>query len=191
MKSKILAVGLISGEDGNRYAFEASDVANLESRNVENTRAVRWILKEIKCDKKYFHHGQQYYSSKYARGTYSKNTQSIHLKFFACYWALFWRELYLYVDCWFALFVSAALMLMRSSCGNALSLAGIVLMLIAFITFVVVMIFALTFARELAFVVEQKFCFELHIWISLLMLIVVILNFRLGSLGHLSNCNIY
>lgn len=44
MKSKILAVGLISGEDGNRYAFEASDVANLESRNVENTRAVRWIL---------------------------------------------------------------------------------------------------------------------------------------------------
>lgn len=82
-------------------------------------------------------------------------------------------------------------MLMRSSCGNALSLAGIVLMLIAFITFVVVMIFALTFARELAFVVEQKFCFELHIWISLLMLIVVILNFRLGSLGHLSNCNIY
>lgn len=99
MKSKILAVGLISGEDGNRYAFEASDVANPESRNVENPRAVRWILKEIKCDKKYFHHGQQYHSSKYSRGAYSKDTQSIHLKFFACYWALFWRELYLYVDC--------------------------------------------------------------------------------------------
>lgn len=36
MKGKILAVGLISGEDGNRYTFEASDVSNLEGRSVEN-----------------------------------------------------------------------------------------------------------------------------------------------------------
>ena len=36
MKGKILAVGLISGEDGNRYTFEASDVSNLEGRSMEN-----------------------------------------------------------------------------------------------------------------------------------------------------------
>lgn len=36
MKGKILAVGLISGEDGNRYTFAASDVLNLEGRSVEN-----------------------------------------------------------------------------------------------------------------------------------------------------------
>lgn len=36
MKGKILAVGLISGEDGNRYTFEASDVSNLEGRSMEH-----------------------------------------------------------------------------------------------------------------------------------------------------------
>ena len=36
MKGKVLAVGLISGEDGNRYTFEASDVSNLEGRSVES-----------------------------------------------------------------------------------------------------------------------------------------------------------
>lgn len=36
MKGKILAVGLISGEDGNRYTFEASDVSNLEGRSMES-----------------------------------------------------------------------------------------------------------------------------------------------------------
>ncbi|AQQ60092.1 2-amino-4-hydroxy-6-hydroxymethyldihydropteridine pyrophosphokinase [Helicobacter bilis] len=36
MKGKVLAPNLISGEDGNRYTFEASDVSNLEGRSVEN-----------------------------------------------------------------------------------------------------------------------------------------------------------
>ncbi|WP_285818490.1 2-amino-4-hydroxy-6-hydroxymethyldihydropteridine pyrophosphokinase [Helicobacter bilis] len=36
MKGKVLAVGLISGEDGNRYTFEASDVSNLEGRSMES-----------------------------------------------------------------------------------------------------------------------------------------------------------
>lgn len=36
MKGKILAVSLISGEDGNRYTFKASDVSNLEGRSMEN-----------------------------------------------------------------------------------------------------------------------------------------------------------
>lgn len=36
MKGKVLAPNLISGEDGNRYTFEASDVSNLEGRSMEN-----------------------------------------------------------------------------------------------------------------------------------------------------------
>lgn len=36
MKGKILSVGLISGEDGNRYTFKANDVSNLEGRSMEN-----------------------------------------------------------------------------------------------------------------------------------------------------------
>ena len=36
MKGKVLTPSLISGEDGNRYTFEASDVSNLEGRSVEN-----------------------------------------------------------------------------------------------------------------------------------------------------------
>lgn len=36
MKGKVLAPNLISGEDGNRYTFEASDVSNLEGRSVES-----------------------------------------------------------------------------------------------------------------------------------------------------------
>lgn len=36
MKGKVLAPNLISGEDGNRYTFEASDVSNLEGRSMES-----------------------------------------------------------------------------------------------------------------------------------------------------------
>ncbi|WP_104746856.1 2-amino-4-hydroxy-6-hydroxymethyldihydropteridine pyrophosphokinase [Helicobacter bilis] len=36
MKGKVLAPSLISGEDGNRYTFEASDVSNLEGRSMES-----------------------------------------------------------------------------------------------------------------------------------------------------------
>lgn len=36
MKGKVLTPSLISGEDGNRYTFEASDVSNLEGRSMEN-----------------------------------------------------------------------------------------------------------------------------------------------------------
>lgn len=36
MKGEILAVSLISGEDGNRYTFKANDVSNLEGRSMEN-----------------------------------------------------------------------------------------------------------------------------------------------------------
>ncbi|EAL53006.1 hypothetical protein [Campylobacter upsaliensis] len=36
MKGEILAVGLISGEDGNRYTFKANDVSNLEGRSMGN-----------------------------------------------------------------------------------------------------------------------------------------------------------
>ncbi len=36
MRGKVLTVGLISGEDGNRYTFEASDVSNLKGRSIEN-----------------------------------------------------------------------------------------------------------------------------------------------------------
>lgn len=36
MKGKVLAPSLISGEDGNRYTFEASDVSNLEGRSMEH-----------------------------------------------------------------------------------------------------------------------------------------------------------
>ena len=36
MKGKVLAPSLISGEDGNRYTFEISDVSNLEGRSMEH-----------------------------------------------------------------------------------------------------------------------------------------------------------
>lgn len=36
MKGKILGLGAISGEDGNRYGFEVSDIANLENRNPDS-----------------------------------------------------------------------------------------------------------------------------------------------------------
>lgn len=36
MKGKILGTGIISGDDGQRYSFEASDIANLDGRNPEN-----------------------------------------------------------------------------------------------------------------------------------------------------------
>lgn len=36
MKGKILGVGAISGDDGKRYSFEISDIANLENRNPNN-----------------------------------------------------------------------------------------------------------------------------------------------------------
>lgn len=36
MKGKILGVGVISGDDGNRYSFELSDIANLKKRSLDS-----------------------------------------------------------------------------------------------------------------------------------------------------------
>ena len=36
MKGKILGIGMISGDDGNRYNFEISDIANLNNRNPDS-----------------------------------------------------------------------------------------------------------------------------------------------------------
>lgn len=35
MRGKVLGIGLISGDDGNRYSFEPSDISNLGKRTLE------------------------------------------------------------------------------------------------------------------------------------------------------------
>ena len=236
MKGKILGLGAISGDDGNRYTFEISDVANLEGRSVENLTGceVDFEVSE-KVAKNIFITGGSINMANIQGQLMANDTQSIRFKFllaigldvggsiiymipllgwllgpimwiagfvlfvlavlgtsrvseskslfknFVIFFLAFLALMTFVFISTFTLLVSssslassALVMFMRGSYVNALSLTGIVLMLIAFITFVVVMVFALKFARELAFVTRQK----ILLWATYLdlfaMLIVVI-----------------
>ena len=236
MKGKILGLGAISGDDGNRYTFEISDVSNLEGRSVENLTGceVDFEVSENMA-KNIFITGGSINMANIQGQLMANDTQSIRFKFllaigldvggsiiymipllgwllgpimwiagfvlfvlavlgtsrvseskslfknFVIFFLAFLALMTFVFISTFTLLVSssslassALVMFMRGSYVNALSLTGIVLMLIAFITFVVVMVFALKFARELAFVTRQK----ILLWATYLdlfaMLIVVI-----------------
>ncbi len=82
MKGKILAVGLISGEDGNRYTFETSDVANLEGRSMENLTGceVDFEVSE-KAAKNVFITGGSINMANIQGQLMANDTQSIRFKF--------------------------------------------------------------------------------------------------------------
>ncbi|MCI7412028.1 2-amino-4-hydroxy-6-hydroxymethyldihydropteridine pyrophosphokinase [Helicobacter bilis] len=82
MKGKVLTPSLISGEDGNRYTFEISDVSNLEGRSVENLTGceVDFEVSE-KAAKNIFITGGSINMANIQGQLMANDTQSIRFKF--------------------------------------------------------------------------------------------------------------
>lgn len=82
MKGKVLALGLISGEDGNRYTFEVNDIVNLEDRNPQNLTGceVDFEVSE-KAAKNIFIIGASINIANIKGQLMSNDTQSIRFKF--------------------------------------------------------------------------------------------------------------
>ena len=82
MKGKVLAPSLISGEDGNRYTFEASDVSNLEGRSMESLTGceVDFEVSE-KAAKNIFITGGSINMANLQGQLMANDTQSIRFKF--------------------------------------------------------------------------------------------------------------
>ena len=98
MKGKVLAPSLISGEDGNRYTFEISDVSNLEGRSMESLTGceVDFEVSE-KVAKNIFITGGSINMANLQGQLMANDTQSIRFKFLLAIWALFgWKSYFLY-----------------------------------------------------------------------------------------------
>lgn len=82
MKGKVLAPNLISGEDGNRYTFEASDVSNLEGRSVESLTGCEVDFEASeKVAKNIFITGNSINMANLQGQLMANDTQSIRFKF--------------------------------------------------------------------------------------------------------------
>ena len=180
MKGKILAVGLISGEDGNRYTFEASDVSNLEGRSMENLTGCE-VDFEVSGDmaKNIFITGRSINMANIQGQLMANDTQGIRFKFLLAIGIYFIGSIISLIPIvgWilgpilfigaFVLFVMAVLGTKQASESKTLLKNFILSLIIAFIAGIVAIIacaggiaafvYHLLFFRELAFITGQKF----------------------------------
>ncbi|EAI0016255.1 DUF2207 domain-containing protein [Campylobacter upsaliensis] len=164
MKGKILAVGLISGEDGNRYTFEASDVSNLEGRSMENLTGCE-VDFEVSGDmaKNIFITGRSINMANIQGQLMANDTQGIRFKFLLAIGIYFIGSIISLIPIvgWilgpilfigaFVLFVMAVLGTKQASESKTLLKNFILSLIIAFIAGIVAMIFGFIFGFSNSF----------------------------------------